>query len=195
MTNHKWIHANPDIILEVYSENKDFIDDVSNHLWACDVVAPALNQIVHWITVRAKQGYKLICIDPITAATMRTGRQWEEEKVFLQQVDKIGRQYGCSFLFVTHPQKQTNMAPNMQYLAGSANYSRFADTILWLEGHQEKTGNIKTFMGTDEDVYNRTIHLLKSRNAKGQGLRLAYKFDSETLNISELGIIIKKEKK
>jgi len=146
LTNHKWIHANPDIILEVYSENKDFIDDVSNHLWACDVVAPALNQIVHWITVRAKQGYKLICIDPITAATMRTGRQWEEEKVFLQQVDKIGRQYGCSFLFVTHPQKQTNMAPNMQYLAGSANYSRFADTILWLEGHQEKTGNIKTFI-------------------------------------------------
>jgi len=65
--------------------------------------------------------------------------------------------------------------------------------VLWLESHSDRSGKIKTACGTTESAYNRTLHILKARNGKGQGLRLAFEFDSKTLTLQELGLIIKNE--
>ena len=82
----------------------------------------------------------------------------------------------------------------MTQLAGGAAYQRFAQTILWLESHADKTSKVKTSYGTTEIEHNRTAHLLKARNGKGQGVKLAFNFSSDSLTLQEEGIIIKKTK-
>jgi hypothetical protein len=82
----------------------------------------------------------------------------------------------------------------MTQLAGGAGYSRFSQSILWLESHNEKKSKIKTTLGTIEMDHNRTLHILKARNGKGQGVRIACNFESESLTVTELGITIKNEK-
>ena len=77
-------------------------------------------------------------------------------------------------------------------LAGGAAYSRFAQTILWLESHAEKISQVKTDCGRTEIEHNRTLHLLKARNGRGQGVKLAFNFQGESLTLREEGIIVKK---
>jgi len=60
-----------------------------------------------------------------------------------------------------------------------------------LESHSDRSGKIKTACGTTESAYNRTLHILKARNGKGQGLRLAYSFERESLVSKEVGVIVK----
>lgn len=43
-------------------------------------------------------------------------------------------------------------------------------------------------------TYNRTLHILKARNAKGMGLNLAFQFDPESLTLNELGLVLKERK-
>jgi hypothetical protein len=81
----------------------------------------------------------------------------------------------------------------MNQLAGSAAYSRLAQTIIWLNSHEPKQSDIETGMGTLPDTHNRTLHILKSRNGKGQWKNIACNFDSQSLTLQELGIIIKKK--
>ena len=82
----------------------------------------------------------------------------------------------------------------MNQLAGGAAYSRFSQTILWLESHNEKASRVKTTCGTTEMDHNRTLHILKARNGKGQGVKVACNFESESLTLSEQGIIVKGNK-
>jgi hypothetical protein len=84
--------------------------------------------------------------------------------------------------------------PDMTQLAGGAAYSRFAQTILWLESHNEKENKVRTACGSIETEYNRTLHILKARNGKGQGIKLACNFQAESLTLQELGIIVRDEK-
>ena len=80
----------------------------------------------------------------------------------------------------------------MDSLAGGASYSRFAQTILWLEHHPEpKSSNVKMTLGTIKQDYNRTLHILKARNGIGQGVRIACDFQGTSLELNELGIIVK----
>ena len=93
-------------------------------------------------------------------------------------------------LALTHPMK-TFSGPDLTQLAGGAAYSRFTQTILWLETHEPKTSRVKGPVGTADCRHNRTVRILKARNAKGTGFRLAFEFNSENLTLNELGVIVK----
>lgn len=108
-------------------------------------------------------------------------------------IKRSATDYRCSVVLVTHPVKAVSF-PDVTQLAGGAAYQRFAQTILWLESHPEKTNQVKTDCGTTEIEHNRTLHLLKARNGRGQGVRLAFSFRSESLTLREEGIIVKKSK-
>ena len=138
-------------------------------------------------------GYRIICIDPVTAAA-QTNKPWITDNQFLQQIKRTATDHQCSVVLVTHPTKAVSL-PDMASLAGGAAYSRFAQTILWLEAHDTKKAKIKTPCGTEQQEINRTLHILKARNGKGHGLKLAFDFDSQTLKLIECGLIIKKGKK
>ena len=81
--------------------------------------------------------------------------------------------------------------PDMTALAGSAAYSRFAQTIFWLHSHEPKTSKVKTACGVLDTVHNRTVHILKARNGRGSGMQFAADFVSENLTLNEFGLIKK----
>ena len=83
----------------------------------------------------------------------------------------------------------------MDSLAGSAAWIRFAQTILWLEAHDEKEVLILTDCGRTKMPINRTLYILAARNSSGCNKRIGYMFSGDSLTFSEVGIIVKEKKK
>lgn len=190
LTDPDWIQANPEQARAEYCEHKDFLDSVS--LWTCPDSMPTLDQVADWIGQRAKQGFRIICVDPVTAAA-QSAKPWIDDLNFIQRTKRIATDYGASIILVTHPAKTIITTPDMNTLAGGAAYSRFSQTILWLKNLQGETitSTVRTDCGRADFQHNRVIHILKSNNGKGQGLQIAADFDPESLTIHELGIITK----
>lgn len=123
----------------------------------------------------------------------KTGDVWVADSKFLQAVKRTATDYGCSVLLVTHPTKTAAFA-DLTALAGAACYQRFSQTILWLEHHEAKTSRVRTACGTTDIEHNKTLYILKARNGKGGGFKLAYDFDNESLTLRELGLILGKKR-
>lgn len=193
MTDPDWIQDNPDTAREVFSQYEAFLDGFGGNVYASPDSQPTFKQLAKWTEDRAKAACRVIAIDPITAAAHSRRDSWEEDSSFLHDIKRTAVDYECSIVLVTHPIKGMSN-PEMTQLAGGAGYSRFSQTILWLESHNEKTSKIKTTCGTTELEHNRVLHILKARNGKGQNVKLACNFESESLTLKELGIIIKKDK-
>lgn len=190
ITKMDWVKQSPELARETFADNQGFLERLGCCIWACPDTQPTLDQLSQWAGDRAKAGYRIICIDPVTAA-VQTAKPWIADTAFLQQIKRIATDSGCSFVLVTHPSK-TITQPDMTALAGSAAHSRFAQTIFWLHAHESKESKVKTACGTTEISHNRTVCILKARNGKGHGMSIAADFDSETLTLKEHGLIIKK---
>jgi hypothetical protein len=136
--------------------------------------------------------YRVIVVDPVTACR-QTNDPWIQDKRFLTKIKNTAKHYRTSVIVVTHSKKANRpKAPSLNDLAGGAAYQRFAHNILWIEKHKaKKTGLVLTPAGRVEMEFNRTIHICKTRNGPGAGLRLAYTFSGKDLLFSEQGIIVK----
>jgi hypothetical protein len=189
VTRMDWIKQNPQQARQIVTDNRQFIDSIGRNMWACPDNQLTLDQLAKWSEDRANAGQRVICIDPITAA-VQTAKPWIEDSAFLQRIKRIATDSRCSFVLVTHPAKTLGQ-PDMSAMAGSAAYSRFAQSIFWLHSHQHKTSKIKTECGTVQEKHNRTVHILKARNGKGNGMSIACEFDVEQLTLHEIGLIIK----
>jgi hypothetical protein len=99
-------------------------------------------------------------------------------------------------LIVTHPKKgKFTGLPSMDDLAGGAAFQRFSHSILWIVNHgSDKRTLISGRDGGDfyADI-NKTIHILKSRNGKGSGLSLGFRFDPDRLSFEEIGVLSTKK--
>lgn len=190
MTDPDWIRENPELARKIFADNSAFLDDFGLCIYASPDTMPTMAQVTAWIEERAKAGCRIIAIDPVTALAPTGKNVWEADATFLRGVAKIATEYHCSIILVTHPIKTVSF-PDVGQLQGGAAYSRFSQTIFWMESHAEKTGNFKTSCGTTERTYNRTMHLLKARNGRGQGVRIACNFEADTLKLTEIGIITK----
>lgn len=192
-TDPDWTKHNAKEARKIYNEHKDFLDGFGAHVWACADTQPTLTQLAAWVQARAQAKNRIIAIDPITIAAHRSRSTWEEDAAFLHNIKRTAVGYQCSIVLITHPVKAISFVDVTQ-LAGGAAYARFAQTVVWLESHADKTSTIKTPCGRTDMEHNRILHLLKVRNGKGQGVKLAYVFDSESLSLKEEGIILRKKK-
>jgi len=188
-----WVNENYEQASRIIEDNTEFIDEFAKSMWTSEVL-PELGDVARWCEARAKEGYRVICVDPITAVPCVNGKPWVEENVFLQRIKRAAVKYKCSMLLVTHPTKVIGDRPDMASLAGSASYSRFAQSVLWLEWHEPKESRVQTSIGAVDYEHNRTIHVLKARNGRGQGVRLAYTFEHKNLTMTEHGPIVKRER-
>ena len=191
LTDPDWMQAHPDATWSAYNENKDFVAFMSAAITAPDSQL-TFQQVVGWIRDKARAGCKFIGIDPVTAVQTTRRDVWAEHNDFLQSVKQIAVEHNTALLFVTHPVKAVSM-PDLNQLAGSAAFGRFCQSALWLEHIESKTGDVKTTMGTVETEYNRILHILKSRNGTGQGIRIACRFSKDDLSLKESGLICKKQ--
>jgi len=192
LTDFDYIKDNSGIARQAIAEHSDFLNNFGHCIEACPESQLTLSQIADWILTKAKQGNRIIAIDPITAAA-QTRESWIADNAFLQNIKRTAVDYKCSIVLITHPIKAVSFADVTQ-LAGSAAYARFSQTILWLESHEPKQSNVETDCGTAETGHNRTLHILKSRNGTGQGKKLAFEFCCNSLTLQEKGLIRKTEK-
>ena len=193
MTDSDWIRENPEQSRKLFAEHKAFLESFGACIYASPDMQPTLEQLAKWELDRAKVGCRIIAIDPVTGAAHKSHSVWVEDSSFLHSINRTATDYRCSVVLITHPVKAVSFADVTQ-LAGGAAYQRFAQTILWLESHADKTSKVKMDCGTTEAEHNRTIHILKARNGKGQGVRLACNFRADSLTLSEIGIIIREKK-
>lgn len=192
LTDPDWIVENPILAESSINEHSEELERLSRHLWASDNLgAETLEQLNVWIDAQAKLKRRLICLDPITAAT-RTSKPWIADLAFLKAAKKTATDYGCSILLVTHPTKDT-LEPTLQNLAGGAAYQRFVDCVITLQGHEPKESRVRAPVGTADMEHNRMVRIEKARNGKGTGYRLAFEFKRDSLTLEELGVITKKE--
>jgi hypothetical protein len=193
LTSPDWVKENPDTTRAIHKEHHDWLYELSTHMWACPDNQPTYAELTTWINKRSDEGYRVICIDPITAAE-QSRSPWIDDPRFLFDVRRIARKRGSSVVFVTHPAK-TAATADMAMMAGAAANSRFSQTIVWLESHEEKISLVRTPCGTTDMEHNRTFHLLKTGNGPAvQGMRIACRFSGENLTLSTQGVIMKKKK-
>lgn len=192
LTNPDWIESNPSIATAAHKENSDWLRRLGRSIDADGGGAVHYGTLTAWALRRARSGCKLLVIDPVTAVQHKTRQNWQEDNDFLQRIKRTAVDYGAAVLLVTHPSKMQG-APGMESLAGGAAFSRFAQTILWLEAHDFKKNDVRYTCGTDPTSHNRTLHILKSRLGQGHGLRIAATF-TDTLRLIEHGGIIKQQK-
>jgi len=192
VTDPQWVKENAEFAGRIVSEHREFLDNFGRVLYVSPDTQPTLAQLAQWIELQAKTGCRIIGIDPITSAE-RGGEPWVVDGKFLRAIERTATDYRLSIILVTHPIKAVSF-PDLSQVAGSAAYQRFSQTILWLESHDEKSSKVRTCVGTTVMTYNRTLHILKARNGKGMGLKVAFEFDSESLKLNELGLVMKEKK-
>jgi hypothetical protein len=199
LTTSQWVQENPDLVRRLFTEHREYINAMGQAIHTVPQQF-TIEQASEWVEEQARAGARIICIDPVTA--LSRGREcWADDEKFLARVEKAVRQSGASLICVSHPRKGGNDQPHLDNIAGGAAWARFPDAVVWLESHDARISLIKTPCGTDEQMHNRTLHLLKSRSGEGDHLRLAYRFetgmnqgDSGALTLKELGIIVRKRK-
>lgn len=192
LTDPDWIAANPEISKAAHSENSGWLRRTGKTIDADGGGQVTYDQLASWALQRARAGYKLLSIDPVTAVLYKTPQSWQEDNAFLQKIKRIATDYGVAVLMITHSSKAM-ITPGLESLAGGAAFGRFSQTVFWIEAHESKTSDVRYSTGTMPTSHNRTIHLLKTRLGKGQGLRIAATF-TDTLKLNEHGVIIKKQK-
>ena len=192
LTEIEWIDANYEEAAKILEDCEIFTDEFAQTIHLPDKKLFNLDTTVAWVIEMAQDGKRIIVIDPVTKIPNGAAQGWTAEANFINQMEEVATKYGISIILVTHPKNGLALKPSMESLAGSAAYSRFSHTILWLEAHDEITGNVQLATGPDRVTYNRTLHTLKARNGNGQGVADAFNFSIEGLLMTECGPITKK---
>jgi hypothetical protein len=191
----EWIKEHPQESRAAARDHSKLLDGLGRCIWAAPDKQTTLEQLGDWVRARAKDGCRIIAIDPVTAAEPES-KPWISDSKFLMEAKNAVRIYGASLILVTHPKKgRKGGMISLDDLAGGAAYQRFAQCIVWAEAHSKKTEKrVRADLGTITEEINRTIHLCKTRNGRGSGLCLGFKFSGLTLKFQELGIIVEDKK-
>lgn len=190
-----WIKDNPNESRQTVKQHAQSLDGLGQCIWEAPTQQCTTDQLAQWVEDRAKDGCRIIAIDPITAAEP-SDKPWIADGKFMSRAKKVCVDYGVSLVLITHPKKGRQKAIGLDELAGGSAYQRFSQTIVWIEQHKGYVKKlVKTDMGRTEIDTNRSIYLVKTRNGKGQGFDLAYRFSGESLRFAEQGIIVEDDTK
>lgn len=197
LTDLEQVHQRPDEAMAYHAEHSAWLDAFGRTIHDAPTEPVKLSDLIGWTEARAAEGARIVAIDPATAAET-TDRPWDDAQRFLHTVMPILDRYGASLILVTHPKKgkQKGSISTLDDLAGGAAWARFAQSIMWLERHDEpREVTVKGFAGlnhvTSAEYINRTLRVMKARNGKGAGWQLGFNFDADNLRFNELGAIVK----
>src|SRR5690606_10292902 len=118
--------------LSLHEEHRGFIASFGRCIHEVPDDQWAMKEIGDWVEARAAEGCRIIVVDPITAAN-QADKQFIEDARFVYRVKRIAEQHECSIVLVTHPTKTRGTKSGMSEVAGGTAYTRFAQTVLWLE--------------------------------------------------------------
>jgi KaiC/GvpD/RAD55 family RecA-like ATPase len=190
LTDDEWIRQYPGETQAAMDRHRDRINGISKVVFDCPDDTPNYDQIIAWMRRVCEGGARVVIVDPITAVD--AGKNpWETDKAFMAQAKAILRRYGASLILVTHPRSSNNKTSHDD-AAGSRAFGRFCQTMMWLKRCDPAVrARVRGDAGETFFSVDRLIVLVKVRNSKGQGMRLAYQFDKASLLFGEQGMLVK----
>lgn len=203
VTDLDWKRNNPAERDYLITEHRAFIDAMGKHIHTPSGGCK-LSDVQAWIEQMAKDGSRIVIVDPITLADAGKDR-WLEDSTFMREVGKILTKYGSSLILTTHPPKKSQGPVSMDHIAGGSAYARAADCVLYLVRYDEpkvvtikarpNDGDVRAmFPSMHQETIDREIVILKAREGRGAGWRIGFAFNSESLTFFERGPIIKEKK-
>lgn len=198
-TDPAWIARYPDEARSLLSQHKEHLQTLAENMTVAPPAGMSLSGLAEWIEKQCQDGVRIICCDPVTAASAGNDKPWLAAEVFMLRAKTAIVKSMASLVMTTHPRKggaaaAAKVAPDQDAMAGGAAFGRFASTILWLEGSSlEETVKIVDGDGrVSWSAINRKIRILKSREGRGAGMVLGFMFDGITMTLNEVGILSEK---
>ncbi len=169
--------------------------EIGDCIWDAPDEEVSFEMLEKWVEERAKAGFQIIMIDPVTAA-QSTEKVWIADQKFIFRVKTIARRHNTRIILVTHPKKgQKPAAFGLDDMAGGAAYQRFSHTVLLLERNDKEEQVMVREGGINfpavECTPDRILKIAKARNGPGAGRRIAYTLQSDTLRFHEIGVVEK----
>lgn len=197
LVNLEWVKNNAKQSQDALKQNREHLDAIGQHIWPRPKGKLTLDFVLGWIRDRAKDGNRVIVVDPITAVDPGAER-WSKESDFVQGTQELMDEFGVSIVLTTHPKQASGKAGGTTSghdAAGGAAYFRFVDTMIWLTlAKQLRRVQANHPVGGNCFVKTKNfIRLLKTRDSYGAGWELAFSFLSN-LTFTEHGIVVKETK-
>jgi hypothetical protein len=196
LTDSDWTNEYPEEAAAAMDRVNDQLMELSEARVIQGVNArPDAETLLRWITLEAKAGKRVLGIDAVGLMEAKTDKRFNEEDAFVDRAGKLAERYGISLIWVHHPIKHWE-EPDLGAVGGSAAYTKWTDTVVWLTSHDDETHPIELpekvagMYPRESLVHNRTLWFLKTRLGAGAGLRIAYRFSHDTLCHEELGRIV-----
>ena len=124
----------------------------------------------------------------LVAALFSSSNQYLPSRLKMR-VKKICIDHQCSLILVTHPKKGRKEAIGLDELSGGASYNRFSQSVIWIHHMDEFTHvECQTDLGRKVIECNKIIHMNKTRNGKGHGKKIGFRFDGG-LEFAEQGLV------
>jgi len=193
LTDPNWVRENYEVACNLARKFADDIEDFGR-LWHVVDGEDTLEQVARWVDTQARRGKRIICIDPITMAE-RTKRPWEADKEFMKEIKAIARRQQCSVILVTHPQK--GEIAKLGTIAGGSAYERFSFDILAITAFDKVRETIMAESAIGNNMarsYDTEVKVVKSRNAPGQNVRIAFRFLEDSLTFDERGVMKRRQR-
>jgi hypothetical protein len=192
LASREWIHKHPREAMELYQVSREAMDSFARCLYTKSKKTdtnPNQLELVAWAEARAKEGCRVIGIDPATSAAV-VGNQWVGDQDFVLRLLTIAKRYTCTIILVTHPKQNDKGKAGLHTLAGGAAYSRFSQSGIWLiKNAKESARMVKRDGMTQSLMCNREALIVKARHGSGGGRFIGFHFDPETFAFVEQGIL------
>jgi hypothetical protein len=188
------VKENGDTIERETASHRDYLNALGKCIWPRPKGRLTLDFVLGWVRDRAKDGNRVIVVDPITAVDPGAER-WSKESDFVQATQDLMDEYGVSIILTTHPKQASGKAGGTTSghdAAGGAAYFRFVDTMIWLTmAKQPRRVEVNHPIGGNCIVKTKNfIRLLKTRDSYGASWELAYSFLTN-LTFVEHGVVLK----
>lgn len=192
-----WANENPKEARDIWREAEPFIAGFGDKIFESQNPNMDYSELIKWVIDRIKAKCRIIAVDPISALDTGDKASWNEDKRFVREVGGLLAKSESSLILITHPRGGKYNETDLQNISGGSAFARFTQTAIWIESLPErKAFEVKKNHEINMTVMaNRIIRILKARNGRGAGARVAYDFSNDTLGFQELGLITNKEKK
>lgn len=185
-----WCRTHPGEMRQIKNDFAPMVEDFAPRLSTAPLGEVRYAEVLEWMEAECKAGAEILGIDPITAVETGEGRH-REDLSFIVKASKLLRKYGARLILITHPRSASSKGgKSMDDLAGGRAFSRNTQTVLWLHRHDPaKVFKIDRRVGVDCIECNRSIAIVKARNGRGHGFRIAY-IQTHGVKFAEQGVVM-----
>ena len=195
--NTKWAKANEEQARTILSMNLKKVNKVMDSIYFPDHIGMTWEQAAQWVEQKAKDGNRIIILDPFTALTEPEFSPQACPK-FMGRLKKAVADNGATLVIVSHTRKGfINGGHNLTQddMAGPAGLPRFISSQLGMQFvDMDDASKVQYENGSNGlDTWNRKITILKVRDGAGTNKVVCYNWIGKTARFDEVGIEIKEQ--